>query len=546
MEKKIQSLEAIVERLSKDSPTTESLSSTTNINMAADDQSIAGEQISVVENPQNMPMTHVGVVMDLDSSPGNIPGFHIASAQTRQPRGQGEDFISRGVIALEKAQDYFDEYKDRLDHFPYRVLGDRGSLTLKSMRRASPLLTAAVCSVGALHSPSEDFEACYSEFITLSAGKIFSRPNTIDDVRALCIGSFWLSDASWTLVASAVQMATQLQLHKSFFKALSGDREHYLRTRLYLLIYVCDHHLSVPYGRPPMTRECEAIKNARKFLTCEHATEDDARLVSQVLRWSICSNIFDTLGFDDDGPVSDGEMAQIRRFGISLDNLRAEWAEHFRPSAHVGNYPRKGVGLQYHFAKLYLYSHALRGAGNAPRSRTSRLEMDEIAQSALSAALSIVRIVITDAEIQSHLNGLPTYFDTMIAFAALFLLKFSTQFPNSARFEAQELRRALDELVTTLRRVTLAMHPRHLLVSIVNGIDGLLQQSDLAPGTSATTLDTAITSMPAAQDHTALQGDYLDWNAITSCDATFDPCLFDEDAILPSQDMSFNLDFMHQ
>ena len=117
-----------------------------------------------------------------------------------------------------------------------------------------------------------------------------SKKNTIDKVRALCIGAFWLSDLSWSLAGLAVRIASELKLHRSFSKSIEADRDHYYLARLYYSVYACDHHFSIQYGRPPMTRECEALRNARNFLECKHATKDDARLVNQALRWSACYN----------------------------------------------------------------------------------------------------------------------------------------------------------------------------------------------------------------------------------------------------------------
>ncbi|KAE8383627.1 hypothetical protein BDV26DRAFT_251337 [Aspergillus bertholletiae] len=426
------------------------------------------------------------ITIDLESNPGALPGHYLlptSSVQAKRPT----DLISRGVISIENAQRYFDEYQNRLDHFVYRVLGDHSTATLGHIREVSPLLTTAVCAVGALHLSSLDFEALYKEFVTLSAPLSFSRRHTVDDVRALCIGAFWLSDLSWSLVGLAVRIATELQLHKSFYKALQGDRNHYSRTRLYLLVYACDHHFSVPYGRPPMTRECESVRDARKFLDSNHATEDDARLVSQVLRWSICTNVYDTFGADVDRPLSDADIPQVRRFSIALDSLRAEWGDKFNRNAYVGNYPRKGVGIQYHFAKLYLCSHALRGAGSShakSRAPDVALELEEIANSAVLSALSILRAVISDTEIQSYLNGLPTYFDIMIAFAVVFLLKVSTRFPATVQLDNQEIHHLMLSLVSVLKGVTATMHPHHLLVGITKGIDDLLQRSKVAPGST--------------------------------------------------------------
>lgn len=539
MEKKIRKLEAVVTRLANDR---DSPSILQQLNEEVDDISPTSQEMVVDHNHQQdeisdnrQQVNHWDIVMDLDSGPGAIPGFYISRTPPAQLSSH-TDIISKGIVSPERAQSYFDKYQNRLDHFPYRILCDHGSVTLESVRNTSPLLATAVCTVGALHSASEDFDLCYKEFVSLCALQTFSKNNTLDEIRALCIGAFWLGDLSWTLVGMAVRIATELQLHKSIFKALLGDRQHYLRTRLWYLVYACDHHFSVAYGRPPMTRECEAVKGVRKFLDCEHATEDDARLVSQVLRWSICSNIFDTFGVDVDRPLSDSEVPHLRRFSIALDSIRAEWVDRFIPNQHVGNYPRKGVTLQYHFAKLYLCSHVFRGFSSGQvksRSHEVSMELEEVANAGVLAAISILRAVVADDEIQSFLDGLPIYFNVMIAFAAVFLLKVSTKFAASVQIDIQEIKRLIATLVTTLKRVTSTMHQRHLLVSITRGIDQLLQRYGL--------IESVAPSLPLGSPEVVVEPATEDLN--WSTDPSFDPYFMGEYDFFTSQDMNLDLQF---
>ncbi|KAH8596841.1 hypothetical protein B0O99DRAFT_509097 [Bisporella sp. PMI_857] len=485
IEQKIHNLEAAIGINGKDTP---SLTASWQSRQDLEDGPSSLNEKLIEEDQQDEERSRWKIVIDLESSPGALPGHYLFSRTPPQPKG-AEDIITRSIISLKNAQAYFDEYQSRLDHFLYRILGDYGTATLGRIREISPLLTTAICAVGALHLASPDFDLLYKEFVVLSAALSFSKRNAAEDVQALCIGAFWISDLSWSLVGIAVRIATDLQLQNSFSKALQGSREHYLEARLYLLVYICDHHFSVPYGRPPITRECEAVRNARKFLDCDYATEDDARLVSQVLRWSFCSNVYDAFGADINRPLSDAEVPHVRRFSIALDSLRAEWADRFTSNTHVGNYPRKGVGLQYHFAKLYLCSHALRGAGsNHANSRSPDVagELDEIANSGMLSAVSILRAVVSDREIQSHLNGLPTNFDIMIAFAVVFLLKVSTHFSASIQLDSQEIQRLMSTLISVLKEVIATMHQHHLLVSITKGIEDLLQSCGMAPGAAAT------------------------------------------------------------
>ena len=271
---------------------------------------------------------------------------------------------------------------------------------------------------------------------------------------------------------------------------MQGNREGYCQTRVYYLVYVCDHHFSIAYGRPPMTRECDSVTAARRLLETVHATEDDERLVSQVLIWSVAAQIYDSLGVDMDTPLAAQRLSLLRRHSIRLDTWHADWSERFQPNKNVGNYPRKGVVLHFHFAKLYLCSHAFRGApSNGSRSSLVRYEMpqelEDVANTAVLSATSILRVIVSDAEMQTHLNGLPLYFDTMIAFAVVFLLKVATKYSETVRVDSTKILGLIEQTVGVLRRVTEHMHRDHLLVCISDGLEKLLRKSQEAAMPSA-------------------------------------------------------------
>lgn len=133
---------------------------------------------------------------------------------------------------------------------------------------------------------------------------------------------FDLVNANWQ---SAVRIATGLQLHQTMHKALQGDRQSYLQSRLYFLVYICDHQFSIAYGRPPMSRGFQDLYPPESFLELEHATEDDARLVSQVKLWIIGTRVFDAFGANVHFPVPPESLVQLRRMSILLDTWRADW-----------------------------------------------------------------------------------------------------------------------------------------------------------------------------------------------------------------------------
>jgi hypothetical protein len=137
-----------------------------------------------------------------DRGPGVVPASVVSEAPVTTSPDVAEDFdlIDRGIITLGDAESFFRLYAGRLDHFLYRILAEHDSLA--SVRKSSPLLTAAICAVGALHTPSNLYQACYQHFVSLASSRMFSKRNNHDDVRAFCIGAFWLSDISWTLVGA--------------------------------------------------------------------------------------------------------------------------------------------------------------------------------------------------------------------------------------------------------------------------------------------------------------------------------------------------------
>ena len=143
------------------------------------------------------------VRMDIESGPASIPASIVSEVRTDVTPTippMSADLVSRGVLSLEQADSLFDIYCNRLDHYLYRILGD--SISLKRIRGSSPLLTAAVCSVGALHSPNLGFlyDKCLQKFQDLCVSLTFAKEPNLDDIRGLCIGAFWLHEISWTLV----------------------------------------------------------------------------------------------------------------------------------------------------------------------------------------------------------------------------------------------------------------------------------------------------------------------------------------------------------
>jgi len=169
------------------------------------------------------------------------------------------DFISRGLLSESDAQELFTVYRppppppqnerpqtrhawqltrilrfrDNLNQYLYNIALVHDDL--ESARVSSSLLTAAIFTVTALHVPQHHhlFPLLYQEFLVSVSTCMFNRSHRLDDVRGLCIGAFWLMDVSWKLSGHAVRIATEMNIHQAFGKAVSGSSQHFEQARLW-------------------------------------------------------------------------------------------------------------------------------------------------------------------------------------------------------------------------------------------------------------------------------------------------------------------------
>ena len=161
--------------------------------------SISPDSLSQSLTPEKS-VSSPNVALNLSCNLGAFP----ASSMTNTPiddTGKGPslkpDIISRGIISEAAGQELLDFYHEHLDKHIYNILEAASSLS--EIRQRSSLLTASVCAVSAFVSASHQFESCLKAFTNEVAGQLFAKEHTFDEIRALCIGSFWLSDNSAAL-----------------------------------------------------------------------------------------------------------------------------------------------------------------------------------------------------------------------------------------------------------------------------------------------------------------------------------------------------------
>ncbi|CAI0649355.1 unnamed protein product [Colletotrichum noveboracense] len=446
------------------------------------------------------------------------------------PEGQGQlnDFISRGVIAESEAEELYEIFHTSLNHYLWVGL-EQTHPSFISVRRSSELLTATILAVTALHIPTSaaaaTFDICYKEFLSLISSSMFSRYHSIDDVRGLCIAAFWLSEVSWKLSGHAIRIATELNIHQSFTAALDGNKEHFLRARLWYMLYVCDHHFSIAYGRPPMIAESIQIREHELFLASPFSNALDARILSQVNLMQILTRVYDrfaerklpalneirgrfgsardpvigltrgTNSFSqgradaaDQSSSNDPSTAMLvesdfealRMFNLEIDQWRMRW--HVRQTRNfcIGSFPPLGIILYSYFAKLQINSLAVRGISLAGSSQDQFLstERKEFANLAVSAAVSIITFVLEEDDMRRALVGTPLYVHTMIAFASVFLMKVATRW-NSAmglKVEEEYVARLLGRMIGVLKSAVTS--DRHVLKHIATGLEKMLEKME--------------------------------------------------------------------
>lgn len=241
-------------------------------------------------------------------------------------RKAGDDLIARGLLQLHDAERLFRLYTDHLDHYIYNV-GARYN-SLDTLRHKSPILTAAILTVGAQHDPQSNgiFLVCNREFRRLMTASLFDRRIDKDHLRALCVASYWLNDSSWMLSGIASRRAASFNISSQFNKLVTESNEDAADfVRIWYLIYICDQHLSTLYGRECQTREDAAVQKWELMVKATPSA-GDLRLASQVALLTIIHNIRELFGSDADKPIPVVFLTQIKGFDRQLDQWLGHWS----------------------------------------------------------------------------------------------------------------------------------------------------------------------------------------------------------------------------
>jgi hypothetical protein len=242
--------------------------------------------------------------------------------QERNSTNQVNDFVARGLISVEDAGRLVNLFIGRIDHFMYGI-GSGTYGDLDSLRHGSSVLTACICTVAALHDPNSNhlYAICGREFRRLMSASMFDRRMDQDCMRAMCIASYWLHDLSWMLSGYAIRRAMELNLSSSYQQVLRAkDEEAMNNVRIWYVLYICDRHLSILYGRPSIVRDDVSVNGWEEILRSPMCTESDKRLVSQMALLVIMGNARELFGPDTGEPIPIAFAPQFEKFSRQIDH----------------------------------------------------------------------------------------------------------------------------------------------------------------------------------------------------------------------------------
>ena len=240
--------------------------------------------------------------------------------------GSQDDLIHAGILSIVRAEQLFDLFSQKMNQYLWGGVALIHT-NLETTRRSSALLSTVVLTIASLHVAGDEelFDRCCSNLTTLVAKTMISAHHTLDSVRALIIGAFWLYEWSWKLSGLAVRIATELELHHAYQQLRRGNADAFEKAQLWYLLYVCDHHFSIAYGRPPMIYTTPAIREHESILTLPQAGPKDYRIISQVAIFQCLNDAYDTFGVETPAPLQESDFGKLHEFSLRIEQWRVHW-----------------------------------------------------------------------------------------------------------------------------------------------------------------------------------------------------------------------------
>ena len=386
------------------------------------------------------------------------------------------DFIARGIISIEKAEQLTHYYLNRLDHFFYDFLQKYTSIS--QIRETSTLLALMLCTVAAIHDPleSEAYDRLSRELRDLTSTFLFRERLGLEDIKALCLGGYWLSDMTSSLSSLAFHKATSMQFHVSHLNQPDSDVTCFQTSQLWLIIYLLNEQISILRGLPSSGMGRDFIK-WEHHMESKHATEIDLRMVSHIDLLLILNRVRELYGLDTSKSIPSTLIPELRDFTIHIDKWGHNWCRKLAINRWIGNFPAEAIQLHWQVAKFYVYSHVFRGLDvSSPTPTTVLNESEDMATNAIATALSILQLLTGSETIRGALIGMPHWFHTMFAFTAVFLLKVVSTFRRRVTVDVDLVLTTCKETLEVFRHSPCAR--QHLVHRISKGLSDMIRRCE--------------------------------------------------------------------
>ncbi|VUC22730.1 unnamed protein product [Clonostachys rosea] len=446
-----------------------------------------------IEPLNQVPIKSLYEVTQLGSlRPRQLSPPHLANSAPGSTRLLS-DIVSQGKLDWNDALRLTMRFLNKTDYYLYGIL--HGFDSIESIRHASPLLFTAICTVSALHEPHGEalFQICSLELRILISSFVFAPKATVHDFQGLCIASFWLSDISWSVSGLAIRRAIEFQLEHSF-EIVVGDKQLQRRSgtkiqftsdedalsclRVWYLFFVCDHHMSILYGRPSSFGVQAAVNNWERYFKAMPKSITDTRISSQIKLLLILEKVTQLLGPDIHARTPLIFKTQLELFDQQLDQWVASWTACYEQHERIGDYPRKSLTIHYLFAKLFLTSHVFRGLSSDPTKDPIPQQFYGMAQNAVRSARSIIDLVTGDETMKAAFVGMPHYYHTFVAYSCSFLLKLHTEYHQHLGLERQDVLCAISRVIELCQRTPCASY--HLVRWMGAGLEKLAKNCEAA------------------------------------------------------------------
>ncbi|GAB7330857.1 hypothetical protein MBLNU13_g02390t1 [Cladosporium sp. NU13] len=211
-----------------------------------------------------------------------------------------------------------------------------------------------------------------------------------------------------------------------------------------------------------MTQDWRSLKSPTTFLHSEFSGRRDLGLISQIELWNTTRAVFEEFGADVESSAACEKLDELDKLAQAYQTWLHTWYGVLGVENLTGNITE----LCYHCALLYLYSHIHRGAKDSPQPNTSA-RLTEIHGYFRNSAQAVLRIVTDD---KLCILDLPSYFGTMMAFAAVSLIKVvrDGEVLDGDRHDILSL---LRRLADAFRGIKLPQTKSHPYLGIVKGLE---------------------------------------------------------------------------